>query len=136
MSLLELLSNRAWERLVMALLHTLWQGALVALVMSVVLRRMPARLSNGRYFVALAAQIAVLLAGLLTWSLLEDARTRTAVSTNENVVTVVLGPAAGSTSLFFNPAVWWIGRQVRLEREACCDAAVVRLTGRPLEYSR
>jgi beta-lactamase regulating signal transducer with metallopeptidase domain len=28
--------------------------------------------------------------------------------------------------LFFNPAVWWIGRQIRIEREACCDAAVVR----------
>ena len=38
--------------------------------------------------------------------------------------------------LFFNPAVWWIGRQVRLEREACCDATAVRLTGRPIEYSR
>ena len=38
--------------------------------------------------------------------------------------------------LFFNPAVWWIGRQVRLEREACCDATAVRLTGRPLDYSR
>jgi beta-lactamase regulating signal transducer with metallopeptidase domain len=280
MSLLELLSNRAWEHLVMALLHTLWQGAFIALVMSVVLRRMPARLSNGRYIVALAAQIAVLLAGLLTWSLLEDARMHTAVSTDENVVTVALEPARGSTLtavtpaersvirqthdigerslwvpvlavvwlvgvglmlmrttasvlaawrlasgptvsdpailavlerarlalgigrlvrvcaagaeygpavlgviwptlilpvsiltdlpaeslqlilihelahvrrydylinlmqmlieaiLFFNPAVWWIGRQVRLEREACCDAAVVRLTGRPLEYSR
>jgi beta-lactamase regulating signal transducer with metallopeptidase domain len=280
MSLLELLSNRAWEHLVMALLHTLWQGAVIALVMSVVLRRMPARLSNGRYFVALAAQIAVLLAGLLTWSLLDGARMRTAVSTNENVVTFVLGPAAGSTTntvttaqhpamreaheigersswvpilavfwlvgvglmlvrttgsvlatwrlasgpkvrdprilavlervrrelgigrlvrvcaarveygpavlgviwptlilpvsiltdlpaeslrlilihelahvrrcdylinlmqmlieaiLFFNPAVWWLGRQVRLEREACCDTAVVRLTGRALEYSR
>jgi hypothetical protein len=38
--------------------------------------------------------------------------------------------------LFFNPAVWWLGRQARLEREACCDALAVRLTGRPLDYSR
>lgn len=38
--------------------------------------------------------------------------------------------------LFFNPTVWWIGRQVRLEREACCDATAVRLTGHPLDYSR
>lgn len=27
--------------------------------------------------------------------------------------------------LFFNPAVWWINRQVRLEREACCDRTAV-----------
>ena len=31
--------------------------------------------------------------------------------------------------LFFNPAVWWISRQIRIEREACCDAAGVRWTG-------
>jgi bla regulator protein blaR1 len=111
MSLLELLSNRAWEHLVMALLHTLWQGAFIALVMSVVLRRMPARLSNGRYIVALAAQIAVLLAGLLTWSLLEDARMHTAVSTDENVVTVALEPARGSTLTAVTPAERSVIRQ-------------------------
>ncbi len=38
--------------------------------------------------------------------------------------------------LFFNPAAWWLGRQARLEREACCDATAVRLTSRPLDYSR
>ncbi len=31
--------------------------------------------------------------------------------------------------LFFNPAVWWISRQVSLEREACCDAAAAGVTG-------
>jgi beta-lactamase regulating signal transducer with metallopeptidase domain len=33
--------------------------------------------------------------------------------------------------LFFNPCVWWINRQIRVEREACCDAAAVRLIGSP-----
>jgi beta-lactamase regulating signal transducer with metallopeptidase domain len=27
--------------------------------------------------------------------------------------------------LFFNPFVWWISRQIRKEREACCDALAV-----------
>lgn len=31
--------------------------------------------------------------------------------------------------LFFNPAVWWVSRQVRIEREACCDAAAVAVAG-------
>ena len=31
--------------------------------------------------------------------------------------------------LFFNPAVWWISRQMRIEREACCDAWAVKLSG-------
>jgi beta-lactamase regulating signal transducer with metallopeptidase domain/5-hydroxyisourate hydrolase-like protein (transthyretin family) len=38
--------------------------------------------------------------------------------------------------LFFNPAVWWISRQVRVEREACCDALAIELSGAPADYAR
>jgi hypothetical protein len=38
--------------------------------------------------------------------------------------------------LFFNPALWWISRQIRQEREACCDAMAVALAGEPLQYAR
>lgn len=38
--------------------------------------------------------------------------------------------------LFFNPAIWWISRQIRIECEACCDALAVRTTGDPLVYSQ
>ncbi|GJM24632.1 MAG: hypothetical protein DHS20C16_10470 [Phycisphaerae bacterium] len=31
--------------------------------------------------------------------------------------------------LFFNPGVWWISRQVRIEREACCDELAARIVG-------
>ena len=37
--------------------------------------------------------------------------------------------------LFFNPAIWWISRQIRIEREACCDAAGANLSGRPILYA-
>ena len=37
--------------------------------------------------------------------------------------------------LFFNPAVWWISRQIRVEREAAADALAVRATGTPVEYA-
>ena len=37
---------------------------------------------------------------------------------------------------FFNPAVWWLSRQIRLEREACCDAVAIELSGAPVEYAR
>ncbi len=39
-------------------------------------------------------------------------------------------------ALFFNPAVWWISRQVRIEREACCDASVVNVTGRSVDVAQ
>ncbi len=32
--------------------------------------------------------------------------------------------------LFFNPFAWWISRQIRIEREACCDALAGNATGR------
>jgi beta-lactamase regulating signal transducer with metallopeptidase domain len=34
--------------------------------------------------------------------------------------------------LYFNPAVWWINRQIRVEREACCDALAASILGQPL----
>lgn len=34
---------------------------------------------------------------------------------------VNLGQMVIEAFLFFNPFVWWISRQMRLEREACCD---------------
>jgi beta-lactamase regulating signal transducer with metallopeptidase domain len=38
--------------------------------------------------------------------------------------------------LFFNPAVWWLSRQIRIEREACCDAAAVAATGSAVPVAR
>ncbi len=38
--------------------------------------------------------------------------------------------------LFFNPAVWWISQQVRREREACCDALAIELSGAPVDYAK
>jgi beta-lactamase regulating signal transducer with metallopeptidase domain len=38
--------------------------------------------------------------------------------------------------LFFNPAVWWISRQIRIEREACCDARAIASGATPSDYVR
>lgn len=37
--------------------------------------------------------------------------------------------------LFFNPAVWWISKQIRFEREACCDQAGISATGQRIRYA-
>ena len=37
--------------------------------------------------------------------------------------------------LFFNPAVYLIGRQLTLEREIACDDRVIAATGKPLTYA-
>ena len=40
------------------------------------------------------------------------------------------------TVLFYHPAVHFVGRAVRLERENCCDDAVVERTGETLAYAK
>jgi beta-lactamase regulating signal transducer with metallopeptidase domain/biopolymer transport protein ExbD len=39
------------------------------------------------------------------------------------------------TLLFYHPAVWWTSRRMRIEREHCCDAIVVRMCGDPIDYA-
>ena len=39
------------------------------------------------------------------------------------------------TLLFYHPAVWWVSRRIREEREHCCDDLVVALCGDPHLYA-
>ncbi len=40
------------------------------------------------------------------------------------------------TLFFFHPCVWWVSRQIREERELCCDALAVSVTRRPVVYAQ
>ena len=71
MNALDLFAQPAWRHLVFALLHTLWQGAVLALLLVAALRWVSVRHPQARYLLTLAAQFAVLLAGLATWAILE-----------------------------------------------------------------
>jgi len=37
--------------------------------------------------------------------------------------------------LFYHPAVWWVSRQIRIERENCCDDLAVATCGQRLEFA-
>jgi bla regulator protein blaR1 len=39
------------------------------------------------------------------------------------------------TLLFYHPAVWWCSRQIRIERECCCDDMVVEAGGNRVAYA-
>jgi beta-lactamase regulating signal transducer with metallopeptidase domain len=39
------------------------------------------------------------------------------------------------TLLFYHPAVWWLSRRIRAEREHCCDDLAVSLCGDPIAYA-
>ena len=40
------------------------------------------------------------------------------------------------TFFFYHPAVWWISRQIRTEREHCCDDLAAAVCGSTLDYAR
>jgi beta-lactamase regulating signal transducer with metallopeptidase domain len=40
------------------------------------------------------------------------------------------------TLLFYHPAVWWLNRRIRAEREHCCDDAAITICGNPVGYAR
>lgn len=40
------------------------------------------------------------------------------------------------TLLFYHPAIWWLNRRIREEREHCCDETAVALCGNAVEYAR
>jgi hypothetical protein len=44
--------------------------------------------------------------------------------------------AALEALFFYHPAVWWIARQIRREREHCCDDIALRVTGSPLACAK
>ena len=44
--------------------------------------------------------------------------------------------AVVETVFFYHPAVWWLSRQIRIEREHCCDDLVVASLNDRVAYSR
>jgi TonB family protein len=53
---------------------------------------------------------------------------------NDYLVSVV--QSVVEAVLFYHPAVWWVSRQVRREREYCCDEMAVGVCGDRLAYAR
>ncbi|HVW11988.1 MAG TPA: M56 family metallopeptidase [Bryobacteraceae bacterium] len=68
-----------------------------------------------------------LVAGLLAHELMHIRRHDYLVNALQCAVEAVL---------FYHPAVWWISRQIREEREQCCDDMAVALCGDTLTYVR
>lgn len=48
---------------------------------------------------------------------------------------VNLFQVAVETLLFYHPAVWWMGKRVRTEREHCCDDEAVAVCGNAVTYA-
>ncbi|MBX2799156.1 MAG: hypothetical protein KTR31_15895 [Myxococcales bacterium] len=49
---------------------------------------------------------------------------------------VNLAQSLAETLLFYHPAVWWLSRRIRHERELCCDEAVLACGSSSLSYAK
>src|SRR6202158_999419 len=43
---------------------------------------------------------------------------------------------AAETLLFYHPAVWWVSKRIRAERENCCDDQAIAICGDAVNYAR
>jgi hypothetical protein len=68
------LDQPGWDSLVSALLHTLWQGCLLALMLIGVLRILPGSAARRRYLASVTAMALTLVGGLATWSIVDLSR--------------------------------------------------------------
>jgi len=49
---------------------------------------------------------------------------------------VNLFQVAAETLLFYHPAIWWVNKRIRSERENCCDDVAISVCGDAVEYAR
>lgn len=49
---------------------------------------------------------------------------------------VNLFQVAAETLLFYHPAVWWVSKRIRNERENCCDDVAISVCGDAVNYAR
>ena len=88
-----------WSALVRSLLHGLWQGAVVSLALTILLRCLPAARANLRYAVSCGSLLLLVAAWLGTWSLLGSqpggrASAASAVSESVSRESVAAAPTA------------------------------------------
>ena len=97
MNLLTASPAQPWLNLVPVLLHTLWQAALIALLLGVCLTWIPAARTRLRYSLAVLSLAAVLGCGFLTLALIEHR------SIPADETSLAVSPATASTSTSPSP---------------------------------
>ena len=48
---------------------------------------------------------------------------------------VNIAQTLAETLLFYHPGVWWVSKQIRTEREHCCDDVTMAVCGDPVDYA-
>ena len=90
--LLHWLTSPEWTHVVGALLHSLWQGAIIALALAVLMRRMANPVT--RYRCALVTLSLVIISGIVTWAVLNAPKSAVSVAIAIPVTETAIAPVA------------------------------------------
>src|SRR5436190_12148602 len=93
--LLHRLTSPEWTHVVGALLHSLWQAAVIAIVLALIMRRLANPVM--RYRCALISLGLVVIAGLVTWAVLNAPKPTGPVATQIPVIEPTASPVTTAT---------------------------------------
>src|SRR5450756_21779 len=100
-TLLHWFTSPEWAQIVKTLLHSLWQGALIALALAVFMRRLANPVS--RYRCSLAALACVVVAGIITWAVISSSDGRAASPMQNQPTAEIQTPPNFATTMDANP---------------------------------
>ncbi len=97
--------------------HSLWQGSLIALIMTAVMSRIPAQQAQKRYLTATISLLSVLLCSVVTFTILYQQPTAVTTGIDTYVTGITAQTESTSTSLYewisqYNPflvSIWIMG---------------------------
>jgi beta-lactamase regulating signal transducer with metallopeptidase domain len=92
--LLRWLTSPEWTHIVGALLHSLWQGAIIALALAVLMRRLANPVT--RYRCALVTLGLVVMAGIVTWAVLNAPKSAVSIAITIPVTEPAIAPVAAA----------------------------------------
>lgn len=108
----ELINALGWT-----FVHSLWQGSLIALIMTAIMSRIPAQYAQRRYLIATSSLVLVLISSVITFALLYQQPQETVLIQDIAITGMPVPVETTSTSLYswisqFNPflvSIWIMG---------------------------
>lgn len=123
-----LLESDVWRSLLPALLHTLWIGAAITLILALVLRALPASRSELRYGLSILAMVALIMGGVLTWAIQQKGSSSPAPSL-ARVETFIPSNESGKTASdpgFITPVDHLVSKSPRRRSAPFFDDAIAK----------
>ena len=99
--MLEVFNTQFWCDIVWALLHSIWQAAIIALLLGIILRQISAKQATLRYWLATGAILSLVLASFFTYHVRTELRKSSASPVVQQVAPLVVSEAVSKSCLLY-----------------------------------